>query len=121
MSSQSLTINITILAFPSTNKGVQKASEGTISGLEKGIVKTDAIISSGASGGAGLDASSNLVGIATRILLREIGGVEEVVDYERSTFERYSHGLILTEKTRTTNTSRTRILIVTTDRRNISR
>lgn len=73
---------ITILAFPSTNKGVQKASEGTISGLENGIVKTDAIISSGASGGAGLDASSNLVGIATRILLREIGGVEEVVDYE---------------------------------------
>jgi hypothetical protein len=73
---------ITVLAFPSTNKGVQLATQGTISGLENGIVKTDAVISSGASGGAGLDASNNLVGLATRILLREIGGVEEVVDYE---------------------------------------
>ena len=66
---------ITILAFPSTSGGMQNASEGTISGLENGIVKTDAVISSGASGGAGLDASNNLVGIAPRILLREIGGV----------------------------------------------
>lgn len=73
---------ITVLAFPSTNNGTQYSSFGTISGLEDGIVKTDAVISSGASGGAGLDAANNLVGIATRILLREIGGVEEVVDYE---------------------------------------
>ncbi|MBI4138796.1 trypsin-like peptidase domain-containing protein [Candidatus Uhrbacteria bacterium] len=73
---------LAILAFPSSNKGTQLATEGTIKGLESGIVKTDAVISPGASGGAGLDAANNLIGIATRILLRQVDGVEEVVDYE---------------------------------------
>jgi hypothetical protein len=74
---------ISVVAYPSINKGKQLVTSGTISGLEKGIVKTDAVISPGASGGAGIDTSNNLLGIATRILLRETSpGVEEVVDYE---------------------------------------
>lgn len=74
---------ISIMAFPSMNKGKQVVTKGTISGLERGIVKTNAVISPGASGGAGIDSNNNLIGIATRILLRETSpGVEEVVDYE---------------------------------------
>ncbi|MBU0540451.1 serine protease, partial [Patescibacteria group bacterium] len=74
---------ISIMAFPSVNKGKQLITNGTISGLEQGIVKTNAVISPGASGGAGIDSNNNLIGIATRILLRETSpGVEEVVDYE---------------------------------------
>jgi hypothetical protein len=76
---------LTIAGYPGgASKGRFTVTNGSISGLEGGIIKTqDAVISPGASGGAGLDAQNNLIGLATRILLREIStGVEEVVDYE---------------------------------------
>lgn len=76
---------LTIAGYPGgTSRGRFTVTSGTISGLERGIVKTeDAVISPGASGGAGLDENNNLIGLATRILIRELGdGIEEVVDYE---------------------------------------
>lgn len=74
---------ISIIGFPNTAKGKQSTTSGIIEGLEQGIIKTDAIIAPGASGGAGIDAEQNLTGIATRILLFERSpGVEEVIDYE---------------------------------------
>lgn len=73
---------ISILGYPGKNKGKLAITEGTITGLEHGIVKTDAVITPGVSGGAGVNSQNHLTGIATRILLQEIDGVEEVVDYE---------------------------------------
>ncbi|MBU1032544.1 MAG: serine protease [Patescibacteria group bacterium] len=74
---------LSIIAYPSIANGKQTITSGEITGLEQGMVKTDAKISSGASGGAGVDTDNNLTGMATRILYREISpGIEEVVDYE---------------------------------------
>lgn len=74
---------ISVIGYPGAAYGSETVTDGTISGLERGIVKTDALISPGSSGGAGVDADDNLIGLATRILIREISpGVEEVVDYE---------------------------------------
>ncbi len=76
---------LTIAGYPGgASRGRFTVTQGTISDLERGIVKTqDAVISPGASGGAGLNAQNNLLGLATRILLRQLSdGVEEVVDYE---------------------------------------
>ncbi len=74
---------ITVVGFPSSAGGIQHVTTGTIQGLEKGIIKTDAEISPGTSGGAGINGDNNLVGMATRILINEVSpGVEEVVDYE---------------------------------------
>lgn len=74
---------IYIVGFPSNADGQQRITEGTISDLEQGIIKTDAEITSGMSGGAGVDKDQNLIGIATRIRLREVKpGIDEVVNYE---------------------------------------
>ncbi|MCI0479165.1 serine protease [Candidatus Uhrbacteria bacterium] len=74
---------ISIVGYPGVADGTQTVTSGVITGLERGIVKSDAPISPGVSGGAGISASNGLVGLATRILYREISpGVEEVVDYE---------------------------------------
>jgi hypothetical protein len=76
--------SLSILGYPGTSNGRLLVTTGTISGLNAGIIMSkDAVISPGNSGGAGLNAENNLIGLATRILLREISpGVEEVVDYE---------------------------------------
>ncbi len=73
---------ITILGYPSKNNGNLLETNGTINDLEFGIIKTDAEITPGTSGGAGINDNAYLVGLATRILVREVNGVEEVVDYE---------------------------------------
>jgi len=73
---------LSILAYPAKNKGKQLETNGIITGLERGIVKTNAEITPGSSGGGGINDDFSLTGIATRILIREIDGVEEVVDYE---------------------------------------
>lgn len=74
---------ISIVGFPGSAKGKQIVTQGTIEGLEKGIIKTDAVISPGSSGGAGIDTNHHLTGIATRILLKQFkNGEEEVVHYE---------------------------------------
>ncbi|MEO5928058.1 MAG: serine protease [Patescibacteria group bacterium] len=75
---------LSIVGYPGTSNGRLAVTNGTISGLNAGIiVSKDAVIAPGNSGGAGLDADNNLIGLATRILLREVSpGVEEVVDYE---------------------------------------
>jgi hypothetical protein len=76
---------LAIAGYPGgASNGQFTVTTGTISGLERGIVKSvDAVISPGASGGAGLDKNNNLIGLATRILIRELApGIEEVVDYE---------------------------------------
>ena len=73
---------ISVVGYPSKSNGRQLETNGFITGLTHGIVKTDAEISPGASGGAGIDDEQSLTGIATRILLREVNGVEEVIDYE---------------------------------------
>ncbi|MFH1078570.1 MAG: serine protease [Patescibacteria group bacterium] len=74
---------LSIAGYPGSAAGSQTVTTGKITGLERGIVMTDAVISPGVSGGAGIDAKDGLVGLATRILYRETSpGVEEVVDYE---------------------------------------
>lgn len=74
---------ISVIAYPHTTDGTQVVTTGTISGLNAGIITTDAKISPGASGGSGVNADWHLIGISTRILLQEISpGVEQVVDYE---------------------------------------
>lgn len=74
---------ISVLGFPKTANGFQSVTTGTIQELERGIIKTDTVISPGSSGGAGINAENNLIGIATRILLRQVEpGVEEIVHYE---------------------------------------
>lgn len=75
---------LSIAGYPGSSNGRLAITTGTISGLNAGIiVSKDAVIAPGNSGGAGLDADNNLIGLATRILIREISpGVEEVVDYE---------------------------------------
>ena len=76
--------SLSILGYPGTSNGRLAVTTGTISGLNAGIiVSKNAVIAPGNSGGAGLDSDNNLIGLATRILLREVSpGVEEVVDYE---------------------------------------
>lgn len=75
---------LSIVGYPGSSNGRLAVTTGTISGLNAGIiVSKDAVIAPGNSGGAGLDSENNLIGLATRILIREISpGVEEVVDYE---------------------------------------
>ncbi|MCR4278829.1 MAG: serine protease [bacterium] len=73
---------ISIIGFPGKNHGLQQETSGSIIGLEQGIVKTDAEITPGVSGGAGINGENNLTGIATRILLQQTNGVEEIIDYE---------------------------------------
>ncbi|MBU2613523.1 serine protease, partial [Patescibacteria group bacterium] len=74
---------LSVVGYPGSAEGAQTVTTGKITGLERGIVKTDAEITPGVSGGAGIAASDGLVGLATRILYLEIApGVEEVVDYE---------------------------------------
>jgi hypothetical protein len=75
---------LSIVGYPGSSNGKLAITSGTISGLNAGIIASkDAVIAPGNSGGAGLDAENNLIGLATRILLREVSpGVEEVVDYE---------------------------------------
>lgn len=74
---------LSIMAYPSASKGQQTITSGRINGLEQGMVKTDAVISSGSSGGAGVNTENNLIGLAERILFQNnADGTEEVVDYE---------------------------------------
>ncbi|MFH1973738.1 MAG: serine protease, partial [Patescibacteria group bacterium] len=74
---------LSVVGYPGIAGGSQTVTSGKITGLERGIVKTDAEITPGVSGGAGIAASGGLVGLATRILYLEIApGIEEVVDYE---------------------------------------
>lgn len=74
---------LSIIAYPSSAQGRQIVTSGTINDLEQGMIKTDAVISSGSSGGAGVDAQNNLIGLAERIMYQNNeDGTEEVVDYE---------------------------------------
>jgi V8-like Glu-specific endopeptidase len=74
---------LSIIAYPSSAKGQQVVTSGTINDLELGMIKTDAVISSGSSGGAGVDKDNNLIGLAERIMYQDNeDGTEEVVDYE---------------------------------------
>ncbi|MFA5935861.1 MAG: serine protease [Patescibacteria group bacterium] len=75
--------SLSLIGYPGSSKSRLTVTTGTISALEQGIIQTDAVITPGMSGGAGIDANNNLIGLATRILLREVSpGVEEVVHYE---------------------------------------
>ncbi len=72
-----------IVSYPGSANGTQTITAGTINGLAQGIIKTDAPISPGSSGGAGIDQNNHLVGMATRILyLQDASGNEKLVDYE---------------------------------------
>ena len=73
---------ISILSYPSIAKGQQLITTGKIDALTQGTVRTDATISPGSSGGAGVDADRNIIGIATGILVQELSaGGEKIVGY----------------------------------------
>lgn len=75
--------SLSIVGYPGSAHGMQAVTSGSIKGLERGIIKTDAVIAPGTSGGAGLNRDNHLIGLATRILVKETEpGVEEVVHYE---------------------------------------
>jgi len=75
--------SISILSYPHVAGGQQLVTTGKINALILGTVRTDAMISPGSSGGAGVDAGNNITGIATGVLVQELSpGVEQVVDYE---------------------------------------
>lgn len=74
---------ISIVSYPGSANGDETVTTGTIHGLSDGIIGTDALISPGSSGGAGITDADNLVGLSTRILSIETApGVEQVVEYQ---------------------------------------
>lgn len=75
---------ITAFGFPSNQGGTLRTSAGTITHFSRGIVKSDAVISEGYSGGPALDGDGHLIGIAERISV-EVDpntGAQTVIDYE---------------------------------------
>lgn len=72
---------VTVLSYPQNAGGSEVITQGSISGLEQGLVKTDAHISPGSSGGPALDAQNNIIGLATRIVYEEnADGTQHLVE-----------------------------------------
>jgi hypothetical protein len=74
---------LSVLSYPASSQGEETITSGTIQYLAQGTLQTDTNISPGSSGGAGVDADNNLIGLATGILYEEVSpGVEKLIDYE---------------------------------------
>ncbi|MFZ2804464.1 MAG: serine protease [Patescibacteria group bacterium] len=59
---------LTLITYPAEANGDQYVSTGTISLFDQGTIRTDAFIGHGSSGGPGVDAQNNLIGIARGII-----------------------------------------------------
>jgi len=70
---------ITLITYPREASGAQAVSTGTIDTLDLGTVMTDAVIGHGSSGGPGVNAQNNLIGLA-RGVVYSINASNEATD-----------------------------------------